>query len=75
MKDYFFASCSKCGSKTKKICKEKLGAGLVIIIVPYLLVFGIYGSTIIWSFLFLSTGLYWIISRPSKEIICNECSK
>jgi hypothetical protein len=75
MKDYFFASCRECGGKTKKMCREKLGVGLVIMTVFYLLVFGIYGATIVWSLLFFFTGLYWIITRPSKKIICDECSK
>jgi hypothetical protein len=74
MKNMINASCNKCGQITKSLKKELFGWLFLILIVPYLLFFGIAAGSIIYSIVFLCIGLYWIISKPSKKIVCEKCS-
>ena len=65
--------CTQCNTERPGIKKEHIGILLVLIVVPYIYLFGIYASTIIWAVLFLGTGIYLIVKRPSKNFICKNC--
>lgn len=73
MKNILNVPCNSCGKLTKNIKKELFGLFFIIIVIPYLLIFGINAGSIIYSIIFLSVGLYWVIAKPSKKIICEEC--
>jgi hypothetical protein len=65
--------CTKCDNEYPGIKKEYIGIILILVVVLYIYVFGIYASTIVWSILFAGTGIYWIVQRPSKKYICKNC--
>ena len=65
--------CSKCEKEYPGVKLEYIGILLLLLIIPYIFFFGIYGSTIIWSILFLGSGIYLVVKRPSKKFICNNC--
>lgn len=71
----FNAICKNCGKITKNLKKELFGSVFIIIVIPYLLVFGINIGSIIYSIIFLFIWLYWLISKPSKSITCEDCEK
>ncbi len=73
MKRLFLRSCIQCNKKTNIINKKILGMVLILIPIPYVIMFGIYASTIIFSLMFISTGLYWMIKDKSKDVLCDDC--
>jgi hypothetical protein len=72
---FYLAPCNSCKKRTNILFKEVLGIGLILLTIPYLILFGIYASTIVWALWALATGLYWIIKRPSKYLLCDSCLK
>ena len=67
--------CSSCGKKIKIIKPETAGIFLIIIIIPFVYLFGLNAGSIIGVVLLLSLGLHWIITKPSKNYTCKECRK
>ena len=65
--------CNVCGKKVKRIKEETAGISLILLIVPFIYLFGINAGSIIGILMFLFVGLYWIITKPSKKYICKEC--
>ena len=67
--------CSSCGKKIKMIKTEIASIFLIIVIIPFVYLFGLNAGSIVGVVLLLSLGLYWIITKPSKNYICKECRK
>jgi hypothetical protein len=75
MKNLLNVPCNKCGKITTNLKKELFGYVFLLITIPYLLYFGINAGSIIYTVVFLGFGLYWTISRPSKKVVCEECTQ
>jgi hypothetical protein len=54
---------------------EIAGIFLIIVIIPFVYLFGLNAGSIVGVVLLLSLGLYWIITKPSKNYIFKECRK
>lgn len=67
--------CGSCGTRIKIIRPETAGIFLIIFIIPFIYLFGLNAGSILGIIMFLSLGLYWIITKPSKNYICKECRK
>lgn len=65
--------CSKCNKKVKKIKTETFGFILIFSIIPADLIMGINIVSIIYDILSISVGLNWILKKPSKNFVCDEC--
>jgi hypothetical protein len=67
--------CRSCGEKIKIVKPEIVGIFFILIIIPFIYLFGLNVGSIVGIILFLSLGLHWIITKPSKNYICKECRK
>jgi hypothetical protein len=67
--------CSVCEKKVKRVKEETAGLFLILFIIPFVALFGLNAGTIISFIMFLSVGLYWLITKPSKKCIYRECAK
>jgi ribosomal protein S27E len=75
MKNILNVPCNNCGEITTNLKKEIFGYFFLLFAFPYLVFFGINAASILYFMVFIGVGLYWVITKPSKKITCNECSK
>jgi hypothetical protein len=66
--------CVECNKEVKTFKKETAGIVFLSVIIPYLVIFGVSAITIIYSVMFLGVGLTWLIKKPSRNFVCQECS-
>ena len=66
--------CSKCKKNVKKIKQETFGCILILSIIPADLILGINIVSICYDILSVAVGLKWILTKPSKNYVCEECS-
>jgi hypothetical protein len=71
----WYVKCSKCGEKSKFIRKESAGVFLIISAILLVTFFGINTGTVIYSLLMALVGGSWIISKASKNYVCNACTR
>ena len=62
-----------CNKKIRQIRRELVGGFLILLVIPYIILFGINAASIVYSLLFLSVGLCWLLSKPSQNTICKDC--
>lgn len=67
------ACCQKCGKQTSHLRKELLGYFLLLVTAPYLWIFGVNAGSIIYSSVFVTLGIRWVITKPSLRVYCEEC--
>ncbi len=70
-KSYFRASCDLCGRKIEGFSKEFTGCLLIFWALSFLYFFGFS----IVAIISLIIGFKWVITEPSRKVLCKECLK
>ncbi len=69
-----YVNCSKCGETSKLIRKEAAGMFLILVSVVVIVIFGFTTGTMIFAALMMVVGGCWILAKPSKKYLCNNCT-
>jgi len=65
--------CSKCRALTPGLNKELLGYFLLIIAIPFIF-FDVTPVSALFFMSFIGVGFYWVVTKPSKKVVCDVCS-
>jgi len=65
--------CTNCNKKIVVLKKETAALILLGSIPLVILISGFNSASLLYSVIFLTVGLKWLIQKPSRSFVCEEC--